>query len=67
MRPTRGFFGRLSHVFRPMIIGLPIVIARKIARSDFNRQGSVPSRPITPLRARAMGPAARMIWDMASL
>ena len=65
VRPTSGRFGRLSQVLRPMITGLPMVTARKMARSVFSRHGSVPSRPITPFRARAMGPAARMTCDMA--
>ena len=60
VRPIRGFLGRLSQVLRPMITGLPMVTARKIAMSDFNRQGRAPSRPMTPLRERAMGPAVRM-------
>ena len=57
VRPGRGLRGRLSHVLRPMITGLPMVVARKLARSVFSRQGRSPPRPMTPLRARAMGPA----------
>jgi hypothetical protein len=68
VRPTSGFLGRLSQVLRPMITGLPMVTARKLARSVLRRQGSLPSRPMTPFLARAMGPAVRvigavMIWS----
>src|SRR6202000_638823 len=58
---TRGFFGRLSQVLRPMITGLPMVTARKLARSVLSRQGRPPSLPMTPFLARAMGPAVRGI------
>ena len=58
VRPGKGFFGRLSQVLRPMITGLPRVMALKSFRSDLSRQGRSPSRPITPFLARATGPSA---------
>ena len=66
VRPTSGFFGRLSQVLRPMITGLPMVTARKLARSVFSRQGRPPSLPMTPFLARAMGPAVRVMLGMAT-
>jgi hypothetical protein len=52
-RPGRGLSGRLSHVLRPMMQGLPTVMALNRCRSLRSRHGRSPSRPITPLRARA--------------
>ena len=46
--------GRLSNVFRPMIIALPIVSALNRLRSAGICHGSLPSLPITPFSARAM-------------
>ena len=45
--------GRLSNVFRPMTIALPIVSALNRLRSAGRCHGSLPSRPITPFCARA--------------
>ena len=45
--------GKLSKVLRPITIGFPIVNALKRLRSAGRRQGSCPSRPMTPLVARA--------------
>jgi hypothetical protein len=42
-----------SWVLRPMMIGAPMVVRLKNARSSGRRHGSWLSRPITPLRARA--------------
>ena len=36
------------------------VVGALWAASHFSRQGRAPSLPITPLRARAIGPAVRM-------
>src|SRR5690606_26746029 len=61
-RPGRGRKGRLSQVLRPMMQGLPIVTALKRCRSERSRQGRSPSRPMTPLRARA---TTRAMWGRA--
>ena len=45
--------GRLSKVLRPMIIALPMVSALNRLRSAGMCHGRVPSRPMTPLWARA--------------
>ena len=42
-----------SCVLRPMMMGAPIVVRLKNARSSGSRQGNWLSRPITPLSARA--------------
>ena len=49
-----------------MITGLPSVSGRNSARSDFSRQGRAPSRPMTPLAARATGPRVRSAAIFAS-
>ena len=59
--------GRLSNVFRPMIIALPMVSALNRLRSAEMCHGMVPPRPITPFCARATtrvmdGPAMRPLW-----
>src|SRR4051794_26458617 len=53
VRPGSGFLGRLSHVLRPMMHGLPMVIALKCRMSSGMRQGMAPLFPITPFAARA--------------
>jgi hypothetical protein len=45
--------GRLSKVFRPITIALPMVSALNRLRSAGMCQGSAPSLPITPFWARA--------------
>ena len=52
----------LSHVRRPIRIGLPIVSALKRLRSLDRRQGSPPPRPITPFSAIATRIASSMAF-----
>ena len=59
--------GRLSNVFRPMTIALPMVSALNRLRSAEMCHGMVPPRPMTPFWARATtrmmdDPAMRLLW-----
>ncbi len=65
-----GLPPKLSKVLRPMTSGLPAVVARKCAMSDFSRQRRRLSRPIAPFAAtaatRTMGVLAEMTWLMGA-
>ena len=47
-RPGRGRLGKLSHVLRPMIIGVFAVTLRKFIMSALRRKASLFSKPNSP-------------------